>query len=45
VQRLAFQRCRDEMGPHQRHLGAVVVNHDLVAVEPELKNDRGFAET
>ena len=34
----------DEMGPHQRHLCAVVVDHDLVAVEPELKNDRRLTE-
>ena len=44
VQRLALQRRRDEVGPHQRHLGAVVVNHNLVAVDTLLENDRGLAE-
>ena len=44
VQCLAFQRRPDQMGPDQRHLSAIVVDHDLVAVQPLLKDDRGLAE-
>ena len=44
VQRLALDGGRDQVGPDQRQLAAVVVDHDLVAVEALLEHDGGLAE-
>ena len=43
VQRPALERRRDEVGPQQRDVGAVIVDRDHLAVDPRLEHDAAAA--